>query len=528
MTRPRNSTRRGRTSQQQAVEQQEQTTLPESAGEQQEQVAESQVITSAAIDIGSNSTEVTIAQCTPHHLDILQEQSQMIRLGESVKETGEISADKRDAVIDAVRQYLDMAHQNKAERILAVATQATRDARNKEAFLEDIRRETGLEVNLISGNVEAALTYHGATSDLDIPSDAGVLDVGGNSTELVTARDKHITWLVSLPIGSGWLHDHYLTSDPPEEDEIEDAQKFLQGYLQELNIPEPPSALIVTGSSAKELLKVSKQALQKDDSSTSMTRQDLVACQSLLHSLPAQEVAQKYGQTSERARVLPGGALLILEMMNYLHQDEIRVTDRGVPEGVLLANARYGDQWLDHEQVKVEDERVGRVPALPEDTTQTQLRGETFAEAGHEELPKRVKKFVEWRSKVLKHEDVEDVHKMRVASRRLRATMDAYEAICKPKAFKKAYSTVRQAADLLGRVRDADVMLQHLQEQEAQTTTQEQPGMQWLVERLQLYRKEQIQPLDNFLQNFDDAALQQQIESSSAKGASAHGKGQTH
>lgn len=530
MTRPRNSTRRGKTSQpEQSVEQQTQTTPTETSDEQQEQAAEGKMITGAAIDIGSNSTEVTIAQCTPHHLETLQEQSQMIRLGESVKETGEISPDMRDAVIAAVRQYLDMAQQNKAERILAVATQATRDARNKDAFLEDIQRETGLTVNVISGNVEATLTYHGATSGLDVPPDAGVLDVGGNSTELVTAHDKHITWLVSLPIGSGWLHDHYLTSDPPAEDEIEDAQEFLQDYLQALHVPEQPPALVVTGSSAKELLKISKLALHTDESNTTMTRQDLIACQGLLHSLPAQEIAQKYDQTSERARVLPGGALLILAMMNYLHQDEIRVTHQGVPEGALLANVRYGEQWLEHDEVKVEDERVGQVPPLPDkDHAQTPQRGETFAEAGHEELPKRVKKFVDWHDKVLKHEDVEDVHKMRVASRRLRATMDAYEAISKPKTFKKAYSKVKDAADLLGRVRDADVMLQHIQEQEEQTPTQELAGMQWLVERLQSYRTGQVQALDSFLQNFNDATLKQQIETSSAKGASANGKGQTH
>jgi exopolyphosphatase/pppGpp-phosphohydrolase len=537
MTRPRNSAKRGKASQQgQSAEQQAQTTAAETTGEEQEQAGEEKMITGAAIDIGSNSTEVTIAQYTPHHLETLQEQSQMIRLGESVKQTGEISSDMRDAVIAAIRQYLDMAQQNKAERILAVATQATRDARNRDAFLEDIQRETGLVVNVISGNVEATLTYHGATSGLDTPPDAGVLDVGGNSTELVTAHDKHITWLVSLPIGSGWLHDHYLTSDPPADDEIEDAQKFLQDYLQALHVPELPPSLVVTGSSAKELLKICKQALHIDESSAALTRQDLIACQSLLHSLPAQEIAQKYDQTSERARVLPGGALLILEMMNYLHQDEIRVTDRGVPEGVLLANVHYGEQWLDHDEVKVEDERVGQVPLLPDkDNVQPSQRGETFAEAGREELPKRVKKFVDWHGKVLKHEDVEDVHKMRVASRRLRATMDAYEVICKPKAFKKAYSKVKDAADLLGRVRDADVMIQHIQEQGEQTPTQELGGMQWLVERLQSYRKRQVQALDNFLQNFDDATLKQplirgtqQIEASSAKGASAHGKGQTH
>jgi CHAD domain-containing protein len=106
--------------------------------------------------------------------------------------------------------------------------------------------------------------------------------------------------------------------------------------------------------------------------------------------------------------------------------------------------------------------------------------------------------------------------------------MDAYEAISKPKPFTKAYSSVKEAADLLGRVRDADVMLQHIQEQEEQTPTAEQAGMQWLVERLQFYHKEQVRALDRFLRNFDDAALMQQIETSSTKGVSAHGKGQTH
>jgi len=498
---------------------------------QWEQQGEAKMVTCAAIDIGSNSTEVTIAQCNANHLDILQEESQMVRLGESVKKAGEITPDKRDAVIAAVRQYLEKARESGVERVIAVATQATRQARNRDAFLEDVRRETGQPVNLINGNVEAALTYHGATSRPDAPADAGVLDVGGGSSELVMGHDRHITWLVSLPIGSGWLHDQYLLSDPPKEGEITEAQKFLHDYLRDLHVPELPPSLIVTGSSAKVLLKICKQALHKDDGSDQMNRQDLVACQGLLHSLPAQEIAQRYGQQIERAQVLPGGALLLLEMMNYLKLDEVRVTNQGVPEGTLLAYARYGDQWLQHAEVNVEDERVGKVPPLPKETVQSeqaQQQQETLIDSARQELPKRVKKFAEWREDVLKDEDIENVHKMRVASRRLRATMDAYEAVCKPKPFKKAYSSVKQAADLLGRVRDTDVMLQHLQEREQQAATQEQAGMQWLVGRLHVYRKEQVQALEGFLQNFDEDALKKQIEGSIVKGGSSNGKGQTH
>jgi len=186
--------------------------------------------TSAAIDIGSNSTEVLIAHCTPDHLDIVRDESTMTRLGESVKATGEIAPDRQKVALAALRQYQELAKQYGADPILVVATEAMREARNREAVVEDIQRETGLQVNVISGELEAALTYHGATYEPDIPPDAGVLDVGGGSTELIAAQQKQITWLTSLPIGSGWLHDQYLSSNPPTEDDVDKAEKFLHSY----------------------------------------------------------------------------------------------------------------------------------------------------------------------------------------------------------------------------------------------------------------------------------------------------------
>ena len=87
----------------------------------------------------------------------------------------------------------------------------------------------------------------------------------------------------------------------------------------------------------------------------------------------------------------------------------------------------------------------------------------TFIETGRQELRKRSEQFVKWIDPVLQNEDVEAVHKMRVASRRLRATLDAYESACVQKPFKRVYREVKQAADLLGTARDTDVMLQNLE-----------------------------------------------------------------
>jgi exopolyphosphatase/pppGpp-phosphohydrolase len=479
--------------------------------------------THAAIDVGSNSIEMAIAHCTPEHLEMIQDESTMLRIGESVKATGEIAQETQDRLLTILHQYLEQARQHGAAPILAVATEAMREARNSQAVLDTIERETGLHLNIIPGAIEAALTYHGATYGPHLPADTGVLDVGGASTELITARQRHITWLTSLPIGSGWLHDQYLTADPPMSDEIEEAQDFLHDYLQNVHVPHLPLTLAVTGSSAKSLLKLAKQALKLDPASDRLTRKDLSGSLGILGNLPAQEIAQRYGLESERARVLAGGVLILLEFMAYLRLNEVHVSLYGVREGMLLAYARYGEHWLDHADVNVDDTRKAAAPALPKKVTQDNLSNQTFAQTGSDELAKRVQKFLGWQDDVLKNEDVEAVHKMRVASRRLRATMDAYEPACKPKPFRQVYKFVKKAADLLGAARDTDVMLQNVDEELERAPLEEKAGLQWFHDRLSTYRKQEQQNLETFFQNFDSHTFEQQIASCITKKGSNNG-----
>jgi len=181
----------------------------------------------------------------------------------------------------------------------------------------------------------------------DIPPDAGVLDVGGGSSEIVIAKNRHITWLTSIPIGSGAIHDRYFSSDPPTREEMEAADSYLARYMQTIHIPEPPSALIVTGSSASSLLKLAQRAFKLDEHSDRLTNEDLSRCEGLLGALPAEEIAQRFEQRLERARILAAGALIIQAVMQYMHISEIRVSSHGVREGVVLTYSRYGEHWLD-------------------------------------------------------------------------------------------------------------------------------------------------------------------------------------
>jgi len=485
----------------------------------------------AAIDIGSNTIHLVVARCTPDDLEIVEDQQELVRIGESVTATGEISLEKAKAAIATLKRYKALARKHKASPILVVATEAIRQASNSTAFLEQVLSKTKLAVNLISGTAEAALTFFGSTYEVYTephpPAHIGVMDLGGGSLELVTARNMHITWRTSLPVGSGWLHDRYLSSNPPTYDEVTVAETFLQTYFRGLQLKHHPPVLIVTGGSANSLLFLVRNAFNLDLQHTELTEQDLTRCQGLLISLSAEEIAQRFEQPLERARILLAGALIIQTVMTRLHIHEIHVSSHGIREGVLLAYERYREQWLEavsqsakalnHAQTS-NGKSEGFVAYSPE--------GEPFAQSGRRLLQDRTQKVLEWPEEVLKHEDVEAVHKMRVAIRRLRATLDAYQSICDPKSFKKIYRQVTQIADALGAARDTDVMLINLHSQLEQVRSEDKSGVEWIIQRLQTFREQKQLELEAFLQNLDEDDLRKQVELCIQEGVASHGKSQ--
>jgi exopolyphosphatase/pppGpp-phosphohydrolase len=483
----------------------------------------------AAIDIGSNTIHLVVAHCTPDDLDIIEDEVELVRIGESVTATGEISQQKQQKTIDTLCQYKALAEQHGAGQILVVATEAIRQASNSSSFLQGVEGETGLKIHLINGDTEATLTFYGATYEEQQQAHTqavlGVMDLGGGSTELVTAKNRHINWRTSIQIGSGWLHDRYLPSDPPAPDELSVSRAFLQTYIQGMPIKFSPSKLIVTGGSANSLLLLAQQAFRQEQSSKRMTRDDLIRCEGLLTALTAKEISRRYKQPIARARILPAGALIIREMMSRLQLDEIAVSPHGIREGALLAYARYGENWL--ERVNQEASTTGKSNGADagDGSAKKDASEETFAQAGQRMLRERVEKLLDWRDEVLKNEDVEAIHKMRVASRRLRATLDAFEPCCKRKRFMNAYRHVKEMADLLGTVRDTDVMLLGLREQYEEAATEEQPGVQWLIDRLSDYRQQRQLALETYFKKLDEAALRRRVESCIQKGATHHGEG---
>ncbi len=492
----------------------------------------------AAIDVGSNTIHIVVARATAHTLDILADEVEMVRIGESVTASGQISQEKCDLAVSTLGQYKALAEQHEAQEIFVVATEAIRQASNSGWFIETVRQRTGLRMQLISGDAEATLTFAGAAyeaqAQLRPPEVIGVMDLGGGSMELVTARWGQITWKTSVPVGSGWLHDRYLNANPPGYDEISVAETFVDTYFQGMRIAQKPPLLIVTGGSANSLLYLTHRAFGLETSQTQLTQHDLLRCQGLLSALPAEEIAQRFEQPVARAQILLAGAMIISAMMARLHLSEISVSPHGIREGVLLARERYGERWLDvvsgatallngHRRNLLPDAVIAT--AMPVGLNWVSGGVETFEEAGRRMLRQRLQKFLEYPDEVLQHEDVEAVHRMRVASRRLRATLDAFESCCRPGPFKRIYRRVTEAADALGAARDADVMLQYLQANLEQANGEARAGVQWLLDHLQSFRQEKQRELEHFLKTLDQDSLEKQIEACiPLKEEARHGK----
>lgn len=462
----------------------------------------------AAIDIGSNTIHVVVARCFPHQLDILADEQELIRIGESVTSTGEISTQKRTEAISTLRKYQALAAQYQAEAVLVVATEAIRQAKNGEEFLSDLRQATGLNISLIDGSAEATLTFYGATYEVigkaGGPELLGVMDLGGGSTELVIAKHEQVVWSTSVPVGSGWLHDRYFHADPPTRNDLVVARTFLDTYFQGLAIKPRPSVLLATGGSANSLLFLARDAFKLPPQQQVIVYDDLVRCQGLLNAFSSEEIAQRYNVALARARILSAGALIIQAVMDRLQVRELHVSPHGIREGCLLAYARYGEQWL--QRVQQEGQEVGSFQA-----NGNEKQTPSFVQVGRTMLQERLDKMLEWRSDVLKQQDIEAVHKMRVASRRLRAVLDAYQPVCDTRAFNKVYRQVKELADMLGKARDTDVMIERLSQMRASAGQGEQAGLVWLIDHLHSYRQQHQQQLETCLRQLDGDALRKQI-----------------
>jgi exopolyphosphatase/pppGpp-phosphohydrolase len=309
----------------------------------------------AAVDVGSNTIHLVVARvgADKHSLDILCDELDLTRLGADISASGRIGQERATRAIAVLREQVERARGLGAQTVLGVATEGVRAAANREEFLARVRDEADITLQVVSGEQEAALTYWGATSTLPRSKERrAVLDLGGGSLEVVVGEGTHVVWRTSVPIGSGTLHDRYTPSDPPTVAELDQAEAAAMEVLRSLDPPLPVENVTACGGTATTLVRLASRTLDSPaaslsgSSSTLLSAEQLEALLEILQSHPAAEIA-RYGIQEARARLLGAGGVALLSALRRLDKAALRVSERGIREGAILAYAHAGDGWLE-------------------------------------------------------------------------------------------------------------------------------------------------------------------------------------
>jgi exopolyphosphatase/guanosine-5'-triphosphate,3'-diphosphate pyrophosphatase len=282
----------------------------------------------ACIDIGSNTTRLLVADAGGGRLRELVAQRAFTRIGKSLQNGGQIPAEKIAETAEVVRTQSSVAREVGAEHIVAVATAAIRNARNRDELIGAVEAAGGMELSVLSGEEEARLSFVGATRTLlDAPDGTvAVVDVGGGSSEIAVGEaDGEMTWSASFRIGSGFLADAYLRSDPPAVDELEKLRRHVEGTFEGLE-PPPASSAVAVGGTATSLRRLVGAELEHETLERGIR---------VLSSTPIAEVAERFELDAERVRLLPAG-ILILEATSDLLGLPLRIARGGLREGILL------------------------------------------------------------------------------------------------------------------------------------------------------------------------------------------------
>jgi exopolyphosphatase/guanosine-5'-triphosphate,3'-diphosphate pyrophosphatase len=296
----------------------------------------------AAIDIGTNTVLLVIAESADSGVRTLHERATITRLGEGVDRTRSLSDAARERTLACLETYAQLIRDERVERVAAVGTSALRDARGGDAFLDAAERVLGVRPRVVLGAEEAELTFRGALSGLPVNGDVVVFDVGGGSTELVVGRagsEPSMSAAVSLDIGSVRLFERYGHGDPPSDDEIAAARAAVAQALQDGAPAAPPDATLVGVAGTVTTLAAIERGLDVYDPArvhgARLERPSVERELWRLAALPLAERRRVSGLEPGRADVIVMGAAIVLEVLLWAGAHSLVVSDRGVRWGVL-------------------------------------------------------------------------------------------------------------------------------------------------------------------------------------------------
>jgi exopolyphosphatase/guanosine-5'-triphosphate,3'-diphosphate pyrophosphatase len=293
-----------------------------------------------AIDIGTNSVLLTIAELDGVMLRPLLERATITRLGRGVDQHRRLKKDAVERTLACLREYAAALEAARTDELSVVGTSALRDAGDSDSFLDRAEAILGRRPRVIEGDEEARLTFIGALSGLTVSDPVCVFDIGGGSTEIVsgTRMPLGIHTQSSLDVGSVRLYERYVRSDPPAASELGRVNDEVRRALSSV-APPPKDAVCVGVAGTVTTMAAVWQKLDSYDPAlvhgTTLSRNAVDAVQKTLARLPLEARRRVPGLDPARADVIVTGIAVTQGLMDWARAPELTVSDRGVRWGLL-------------------------------------------------------------------------------------------------------------------------------------------------------------------------------------------------
>lgn len=295
----------------------------------------------SAIEVGTNSTKFIVAELVENDTyKVIHKTSINNRLSSGMYPEKYLSSEGIDKGIQILREYINESVSMGAKLLSVFSTSVLRDAKNKTAFIGAVKKEFGIDINVISGKHEAYLTHTACSGVMSSPKILfSSIDIGGGSTEFSIGDSCEIDTKVSLDIGAVRLTEMFVNNDPVLDTEIDRIRDYVDeklGTAADLNIQ--GMALIGTGGTIKSLGTISLCTDYKDEEKVNglvLSRQDVERLFKFLSKLGIEEKRILKGLNPKRADVIAAGAAILVAVMDRYNISEITISSRGVLEGFI-------------------------------------------------------------------------------------------------------------------------------------------------------------------------------------------------
>jgi exopolyphosphatase/guanosine-5'-triphosphate,3'-diphosphate pyrophosphatase len=309
-------------------------------------MVEEQPMRVAAIDCGTNSIRLLIADIDGNNFREVVRDMEIVRLGQGVDETGQFHPDAIARTLAAVDKFAAEIAKRGVEKIRFCATSATRDATNRHLFVDGVRERLGIELEVISGDEEAALSFAGAIKDLD-PSNGPflVVDIGGGSTEFVFGTST-VEAARSVNIGCVRMTERHFASDPATAEQIELARTDIQAAIAQ-------AAAVVPITKAKTLVAVAGTATTVAAAALDLPEYDRYAIHlSRISAQQTHDAATMFATSTREQRlalgymhpgrvdVIAAGSLVLSEIMKSTGASEFVASESDILDGMAFSLAR--------------------------------------------------------------------------------------------------------------------------------------------------------------------------------------------